>query len=89
MKRIDSRTVEFTHTWETEAVDRFEQALDDGADIMGAATIALNEGLLRNASFTRDFVEYLSEDTVILTRGGKILPTAKGRRLAAQVVSGQ
>ena len=80
MKWIDSRTVEFTNTGEIQAKERFDQALDEGHSIRAAATIALEEGLAQRWRFTRDFVEYLSEDTVIVTKNRRVVPTGKGRQ---------
>ena len=80
MKRIDSRTVEFTTEGEMRAKERFEQALDEGHSIRAAATVALEEGLAERWRFSRDFVTYLSEDTVIVTTNRRVVPTPKGRQ---------
>lgn len=80
VKQIDSRTVEFTTVGEQQAHDRFNEALDEGHSIRAAATLALEEGLSKRWRFSREFVEYLSEDTVLVTRTRRVVPTAKGRQ---------
>lgn len=82
MKRINSRTVEFTSVMEIEAHDRFHQALDEGASVCQAARVALEEGIATGARprYTAAFVEYLSEGTLICTRGGRVVTTPKGRQ---------
>lgn len=82
MRRINSRTVEFTTTVEAEAHARFNEALDDGLSICAAARRALEAGLAEPvpARYSHEFVEYLSEDTVIVTTGGQVVATPKGRR---------
>ena len=80
MKRISSRIVEFTSTGEVTAHERFNEALDEGLSIRAAATVALEEAAVLHWRFSREFVQYLSEDTVIMTKGGRVVPTPKGRQ---------
>jgi len=80
MKRITNRIVEFTSEAEIRAHDRFNEALDEGLSIRAAATVALEEAAVLHWRFSREFVRYLSEDTVIMTKGGRVVPTPKGRQ---------
>lgn len=82
MIRVDARTVEFTTVAEMAAHAGFHEALDDGLSICAAARRALEAGLAEPvpARYSHEFVEYLSEDTVIVTTGGQVVATPKGRR---------
>ena len=82
MNRIDSRTVEFTHSGEVAAKERFEQALDDGLTITAAAIVALEDQTpAARSRLSRDFVEYLSDGCVmVIKKTGRVMSTPKGRQ---------
>lgn len=79
MERIDSRTVEFTTIDEINAKERFDTALNEGLSITAAARRSLAMGLAEGARYSAVFVEYLSENTVIVTKGRAVVATPKGR----------
>ena len=86
MKQIDARTVEFTHYAEVAVKERFDELLADGLGIPQAALAALSDDRIcprhrRSQWFRRNFTEYLSEGTVIVTHGGTVILTGKGRDL--------
>lgn len=88
MNRIDRNTVEFTSPAEVKAHNLFDEALGHPLclDIINAArhaieaVVAEHKGLDR--ALSASFVEYLSEGTLRLTGGRKVVLTPKGRAIA-------
>lgn len=59
--------------------------MDEGHSLIEAARLALQEAQDRDLpgrrTFRRPFVEWLSEDTVLITHGGKVMLSGKGRSI--------
>jgi hypothetical protein len=91
MQHIDSRTVEYTTTGEMIAKDRFEELLDEGHSISSAAATALEEGINAGQKFARNFVDYLSENTLWITNKGRgvVIPTNKGAEVEGLTAHGR
>jgi hypothetical protein len=91
MQHIDSRAVEFTTTGEMIAKDRFEELLDEGHSISSAAATALEEGINAGQKFARNFVDYLSENTLWITNKGRgvVIPTNKGAEVEGLTAHGR
>lgn len=80
MHRIDRNTVEFTTISEQRAKARFDDRLDQGDGIPKAAYNALAFFMAQGHRFSSDFIDYLSEGTLIGNRNSGTLHTsAKGR----------
>lgn len=89
MNRIDSRTVELTLR-ERAVKAQMEFDLDGGASIVEASTAALEWAVSQGYPLSAEFVEYLSEDCLMVTHPlgagprstrRKIIATPKGRAL--------
>lgn len=73
MKRIDSRTVEFTTDAEMATYDRYQELLDEGKSIAVAAATAIEEAQRQGWHFDTPFVDYLSDETLYRLSSGMVI----------------